>query len=95
MSGSHCFEQGEYLLAVLDALLRVYFCHVSSIAPVSVKELLAAPSVVYGSDLVCEVVNIGETGIESKTTSGRKRMSCISSTVSGSQSKGPRVAMEE
>jgi hypothetical protein len=66
------FEEPKYLLAIFDALLGVNEGYLAAFGVVGSEEGRPAPVLVNGSEFVREVVDVRETGIESKPSCWRK-----------------------
>lgn len=78
--GAHDFEKAKYLLPVLDCLSRVDLRDRAAILFVAIKESGPGPVLVDRSDLERQIMNIGDSSIETKTTRWRKAVRSIAST---------------
>lgn len=71
-AGAYRLQEREDLLAVLDALLRVYVGHMPTLCVVRLEEGFASPALLYCGNLVCKIVHICNATVETKTPSRRE-----------------------
>ena len=70
--GSKRFQEGEDLLAIFHALLGVDFCDVPSVGVICIKQGILGPTMMNGRDLVCQIMDICQTRVQSQTAGRRK-----------------------
>ena len=78
-SSARSSKKPENPFAVLDTLECIDIGNVSSVSLVGIEQTVTSPAMVCGGYLVCQVVDIGQTCVQTQSSCRRKCVSSIAS----------------